>query len=140
MPTFHSSPELCAMVSLSHTIPDEIFLILRQIEEFLKPRVSFIYCYLLEESDVLLFNIFVRALNDGELTLYLEYVRAEGLKLLPDVLPVEEEIPNTMVIGKSPAIIAKLSETMTIIGECNECPIFQYEGTLDGFFHRMESW
>ena len=128
------------MVSLSHTIPDEIFLILRQIEEFLKPRVSFIYCYLHDDTDMLLFNIFVRALNDGELTSYLEYVRADGLKLLPDVLPVEEEIPNTMVVGKSPAIIAKLSETMTTIGECNQCPIFRYEGTLDGFFRRMESW
>ena len=139
MPTFHSSPESCAMVSLSHTIPDEILLIHKQIEEFLKRRVSFIYCYLHDGTDMLLFNIFVRALNDGELTSYLEYVRTEGLKLLPDVLPVEEDIPNTMVIGKSPDIIAKLSETMTTIGECNACPIFRYEGTVDGFFHRMES-
>ena len=81
MPTFHSSPESCAMFSLSHTIPDEILLIHKQIEEFLKRRVSFIYCYLHDGTDMLLFNIFVRALNDGELTSYLEYVRAEGLNL-----------------------------------------------------------
>ena len=138
MPTFLSSPESCAMVPLSHTIPDEILLIHGQIEKFLKRHVSFIYSYLDNGTDMLLFNIFVQALNKGELNLYLEYVRAEGLQLLPDVFPVEEDIPNTMIIGKSPDIIAKLFETMTTIGECNACPIFRYEGTLDGFFHRME--
>jgi len=139
MPTFHSSPELCAMASVAPTIPDVIFLVQTQIGDFFKRRSSYIYCYLLDDTDTLLLNSFIRALDEGELNIYLDYVYEEGLKVIPDVLPVEEDFPYTMMIDKKQPMIEKLLMTMTIVGKCNECPILMYKGSVDGFIRRMES-
>ena len=139
MPTFHSSQELCAMVSLAHTVPDVIALLQTRIEDFFKQRASYIYCYLQNDTDNLLFNIFIRALDEDELSIYLDYVNEEGLKEIPDALPVEEDIPNTAMIGKTQDMIEKMLMIMTTVGEYEACPILMYKGSVDGFISRMES-
>ena len=93
---------------------------------------AYIYCYPRRDTDLLLFTIFTRELNEDEVNIYVAYVFEDGLKFIPDTLPVVNDA-NSMIIGKSQEIIDKVFTEMHVIGECEQCPILMYHGTVQEF-------
>ena len=99
----------------------------------------YIYTFLRRDTDQVQFDIFTRQLNENDVNMYVEYICEDEFTFLPETLRIIHDAGNSIVVDKTQDILHKILTVMHMIGECDECPILMYHGTVEEFL-RFFSW